>query len=296
MPSRPLVPVLTLLLGLFLTVSVARAGEEGQGASDADARIAITAFSKAWKKKDVEARIDALHHLGEVDHPKVAARLMKTLGKVDVPRLRAAVFEALSGQQRAAEKVARKAENFLDKAVRAEQKRIRKGQLGYRVEPRTGEADVDSEEGKQILAETAARGRMICAALKCYRRMSDVEPEEIRDLALFLQDPLDDLVIEMLQALATWKTKQVYPELLLLYSMYPEEYAWESGEVVQGGGTDASAKAEWMVRFGHPDKQKRRPEVVKALRACLTTLTGVEKETPDALKVWMEAHGIRTRR
>lgn len=284
------------IVGAVIAVSAAGRADEVAAApvTDAEVRKAITAFAKAWRKRDTEARVAAVRTLGNVDHAKAADRLFKILGKTDDAVVQVEAYQALAKQTSSAKDVARKLATILRREAKAAQKRIRKGDLGFRLDPRTGQADVDSEEGMRALAESESRSRRMHAVLAAYRALSEDPPDDADDLTILLQDPYDALVVETLGAFARWQTQDALLSILDLYRMYPEENRWETGEVVQGGGTDATAKAEWMTRFGHPSKHTHRPLVVQALRAALEELTGEAQGTPEALETWMQAQGMRT--
>jgi hypothetical protein len=176
---------------------------------------------------------------------------------------------------------------WLGEAADAERERLRRGKPSFRVDPRTGQADLDSEEGRLALAATRARGLMLREAIYCVRLLSTQPPEGADALAVFLHDPLDGLVIETLGAFRDWKTEAALPALLDLYRCYPTPSTWETGAIVDLGGTNASAEARWMVLFGHPERQRARPEVVEALEACLEAITGRRFEGPEDLERWL---------
>jgi hypothetical protein len=69
--------------------------------------------------------------------------------------------------------------------------------------------------------------------------------------------------------------------------MYPDESRWETGAVVDLAGTNATARARWMVRFGHPGKQRARPEVVLAIRDALRRVTGTGFDSPEGLEGYL---------
>lgn len=294
-PVSRLLPALALV-SLLLGGAFAEGDDLAANATDAEAREALRAFATAWKTKSAEARIEAVGALGQTVHPDVAARLLKTAKRVDDDAVLTAIYRALAKQVTAGSKIAGRIERVLRGEAEAAAKRLRKGELGFRLDPRTGEADVDSEEGQRILAETESRGRRTAALLAAYLAISKEVPDDPEDFGVFLQDPLDDLVIATIGAYARWGTREAYLPLLELFRMYPDEYRYETGAVHHAGGTDASARAEWMARFGHPGKRRHRPEVYQALQTALETMTGKPQETPEALEAWMASRGMQTSR
>lgn len=279
-----------LLAGLVLLLLAAPArGGEGAAvlADDAVVRAALASFDAAWKAKDSARRVAAVDGLGGVDHPRVAQRLLKVLKKTDEAPVLSSLFAALEGQRASYPAVGKAVWAWLLAAAESEEKRLARGEPDVRIDPKTGEPDLDSAEGQARLAETRARGEVAAAALRCARTVLAEAPARPAAIAVFLQDPHDDLVIETLRALGAWKASPALPRLLELYRIYPEKFRYETGDVVHPGGTDASAKAEWIVHFGHPDKRRVRPDVVDALALALESLTGRTFEAPEVLATFL---------
>ena len=84
----------------------------------------------------------------------------------------------------------------------------------------------------------------------------------------------DRVVQAALLACWDWEVTETLPDLLDLYRMYPAADRWSTEAVEHSGGTAATAKKEWLVRFGHPLKQRARPALFASLKRTLEQLTG----------------------
>jgi len=279
-----------LLLGVTLfPVSSAYADEEAVSLGPAEIRSVLAEFGRAYRAKDGDARASAVSALAPVDDPKVAEKLLRALRTEKDPVVLGALFDALARQEATKGKVMKKVMAWLANEAEEQRKRVARGRVGVRIDPRTGEPDLDSEEGRLVLAETRARGEVLCEAVRCTRLLAKEAPPSAEAVVPFLQDPLDDLVVETLGAIGQWGLESALPNLLDLYRMYPTEVSYETGEVVHAAGTDATAKQAWMAIFGHPDKRRARPRVHAALQECLETLTGRGFESPEELESWLHA-------
>ena len=101
-----------------------------------------------------------------------------------------------------------------------------------------------------------ARAHMIREAVHCVRVLARAAPPDVARLAAFLDDPADELVVEMLAAFAAWQTAEVMPDLLSLYRS--------------------------LERSDPP-----RPAVADALRACLHAVAGRAFASADELAAWL---------
>lgn len=146
--------------------------------------------------------------------------------------------------------------DWLRSEARVERGRAARGGSAQRV-------DGCPEEAGLRRATLRARARVIREALVCVRTISEARPqapapEGAVELAVFLQDRHDDLVVEVLHALAAWHTVEALPAVLELLRRVPAEAAC-------------------------------RPRVVRAVRECIHALTGEAITTPDRLRAWMDA-------
>jgi len=264
-------------------------------ASDRETRDTLKAFARAWKSKDADERIDAVTTLGTVVHEKIVDKLLRVLGREDDPRVIAAVYAALERQTPFADRVADRLAKTLAEEAEAASKRLAKGDAGFRVDPRTGDADVTTPEGLTKLRESEARADVQAALLQTLARLGWVPEKRAPDLAPFLQDASDELVIRTLETLTRWQAWPALSEVLDLYRMYPDEYSWETGAVADLAGTNATAKAKWMIRFGHPQKQRARPRVNRAIRAFLEALTGRTFDSPKRLEHFLASPDTQQR-
>lgn len=284
------VPALTLALGVGAGgfAPPARGGEPGPEIStERQARDALRTFSRAWRKKDAAKRILAVEALGAHVHAKVARRLLGIVAREKDLMVTTAAIRALHRQTPFAKRIVpRLADRLIDEAE-AMRKRARRGSGGFLTDRRTGDADTQSAEGRAQLRVTRQRGAMLLELLGVLDELGWQPGKRIPDLTPFLQDPNDELVIKTLELLARWKAVFALPAVLELYRMYPSEYRWETGAVVDVGGTDATAKARWMVRFGHPDKQRARPAVWAAIQRMLEAVTHRTFAGPESLALYL---------
>lgn len=287
--------LLGLGFGLALCQHVILAGEGEAGPSAAEVREALRAFGQAVRSKDATQRAEAVRTLGTVRHEKVAARLLKCLRRERDDAVLAATFEALGAQHVAARKVVPALETRLRAEAAAEAARIERGDPGFRVDPRTGEADLYGPEGRARLQATARRAVMLRALLRALVTLGWAPSKDPPDLVPFLQDPCDELVVAVLRHLARQGAWPALPGVLSLFRMYPTAATWETGAIEHAGGTNATAKAEWLVVFGHPQKQRARPKVHAALVAALKELTGEDLASPEALAEYLKRPEIRAR-
>ncbi|MGE0193036.1 MAG: hypothetical protein AB7T63_13455 [Planctomycetota bacterium] len=79
------------------------------------------------------------------------------------------------------------------------------------------------------------------------------------------------------------------PELPGLLHPCPEPSRYATGGDVDLGVTSATAKAKWMVRFGHPDKRRARPHEHAALRQAVHAVLGRDVHTPARLAALIRA-------
>jgi hypothetical protein len=275
-----------LLLALLLLDARLPSAEAGGAASPADparARDALRVFQRASKAKLPGERIEALRALADVVHETVAKRLLAFTRSEKDPEVLTVAMEALARQTPSAPKILPKLSAMLSGEVDAQARRLAKGDAGMRIDPRSGNADTTSPEGRSRLRATRLRAGMLLALLSTLDALGWEPGPRPPDLTPLLQDPSDALVIAVLDWMGRHKVSSALPAVLDLLRMYPTEASWETGAVIDLGGTNASAKATWMVRFGHPDKQRARPEVYQSLQAMLSAVLGQTFETPEAL-------------
>jgi hypothetical protein len=237
--------------------------------SDADVRKALEVFGKAVRSREAGERIVAVRDLGVLVHEKVAARLVRLVKTEDDHEVLGVVFESLRRQRPFAEKIVPGLAARLESEAEEAAERLVKGDAGFRIDPRTGDADTSSPEGRRLLQETRQRAVAFVCLIGTLDALGWQPKGRLPDLTAFLQDPHDDLVVAVLGKLQAWKDRSCLAAVLDLYRMYPTESSWETGAVIDLAGTNATAKAKWMVRFGHPEKQRARPEVARAIRRAL---------------------------
>jgi hypothetical protein len=148
--------------------------------------------------------------------------------------------------------------------------------------------DAQSREARAAIEAGKARARVVAAALRCAADLG-WRPKDAADVLRPLsQSAYDDLAVAALDTAARWKDHEALPDVLRLFRMYPKENRWETGSVVHAGGTNASAQAEWNRWFGHPLKQRPRPEVHRAVLRTAEAIAGRRFETPEALAEYIE--------
>jgi hypothetical protein len=219
--------------------------------------------------------------LGRLVHPQVAIHLLKFAGKETDPEVLAVTYETLATLIEYADRLVPGLARQLREAAEGETARMAKGDAGFLVDPRSGDADTKSAEGRAHFAAARARWGGVLQLLQALRALGWDDTREAGLLLPFVQTADDGLVVEVLTQLRRYPADAVLPALLELFRMYPTPYTWETGAVVDLAGTNATAKAKWMLRFGHPDKQRARPQVVEALIATIEAVSGRRCETPE---------------
>jgi HEAT repeat protein len=291
-----------LVVAGALAAAAAAGPEPGPGdVSEAQAKTAILRFAEEYDAEEVQARRGAIERLGATVHPLVAQRLLRTLRRQKDPALVIALCRGLALQRSSAQVAGEGVARFLVEAAEVEAKALARGDFGVPTDPRTNDAVLDTPDARQRLAESQARGEARTEALRCLETLGYYEPADVKPLSVFLQSPHDGLVVGVLGAFGRWRAWHALPAMLELYRMYPSPSRWETGSVVDRGGTNATAKAAWNAKFGHPNKQRPRPEVVKALTEALAAITGETFKAPADLAEYLrrpdvEANMVRSSR
>jgi hypothetical protein len=273
------------LLGVVLFAVLAGA-EHGPDATAEEAKAALERFTAQFRSKRLEERLQAVERLGAVLHPKVADRLLRLARELDDPALLAAAYQGMARQHSSAGKIARPVMRLLAKEAEAEREALAKGDLGYPVDPKTGDT-MPGPEAERAVAAGKARSRMLVEALRCVEALGAAGPGDVDALATLLQSPHDPVVIETLGLLGRIEAWGALEPMLALFEMYPSPNRWATGAVVDLAGTNATAKAKWMGLFGHPLKQRARPDVFEALQASLKAITGQEFKAPVDLAEYL---------
>jgi len=297
-----------LLVVCFLPVTSAWAGDPPAAASSRrpeapakEAKEALAVFAKASKEVHPGGRIEAVRALGRVVHPRIATHLLQFAGKETDPEVLAVTYETLGTLVEYAERLLPGLTRRLRQEAEAEAERTAKGDAGFLVDPRTGDADTKSIEGRAHLAASRSRWGQVSQLLRALRALGWADAREPALLLPFLQSADDALVVEVLGHLRRYPVEAVLPRVLELFRMYPTPFTWETGAVVDLAGTNATAKAKWMLRFGHPDKQRARPQVVEALIATIEGVSGKRCETPEEVTALLSSkaeprRGAKTRK
>lgn len=259
--------------------------------SKTEARDCLDAFAKEMRARDSSARCRAVEAVGAYSHAKIADALLSLAKKSSDAALSAECYRQLARQTSSASSVTKAVVRTLVAEAEEDRRAFARGDIGIDMDPRTGDPVVDTPEAKAAILAMEQRGAMLAEAQRCVRRLKEPVPRHAEALLAFLQSPSDTLVVATLETIAEWRIESALPELLELYRMYPAEHQWGTGAVQDRSGTNASAKAKWMARFGHPFKRRPRPEVHGALQRALEAITGQTFESPEQL----ESH-LRERR
>jgi hypothetical protein len=273
----------TLAFVALVSATPARAEDAG----DAAARAAVSATRRDARSKDRVVRARASAALGGTDHAVAAKELLARLRVETEPSVQRAIVEALATQRAARADVVTRLLPWIAAQAEADRRREGRGDPGFPVDPRTGDPLLASPEGQAALARGTDAGAARAAALRLVAADERVLAEHAGEWIPFLQDAHDDLVVCVLEALGRARRADALPAILELYRMYPTAASWETGSVVDRAGTNATAKASWMVRFGHPGKQRARPRVHEAVGTALAAITGSAQDSPEALAAWM---------
>jgi HEAT repeat protein len=280
---------------LLLAAAAAGGGPEAAAPADAsetEAKAALQRFAEEYRAKAPDARRAAIEHLGAVAHPAVADRLLRTLRRLKDPAQIAAACRGLSRQKSSAAEAGSGVARLLVAEAEVEAKSITRN-YGLPVDPKSGDLILDTPEARRAIAEAEARNAMRLDALRCLEALGYHDPADVEPLCTLLQSPHDGLVIGMFGTLGRWKAWAALPAILDLYRMYPSPSRWETGSVVDRSGTNATAKATWMTKFGHPNKQRPRPEVVQALVASLEAITGDRFKAPEDLEEYLKRPDVK---
>ena len=306
--GRPVLPFAVPLLLLAVAAPAARSDEpakppeakpaEAKIATDAEAKEALESFARQNATEDLDFRREAVRRLAKTVHATVADRLLGLALKDAEVLVRAEAFKGLLPQRPFAKAVGPKVARWLGDAAEENRKAKARGDYGVRVDPKTGEVDTESEEGKAMLRAKRERGRMLAEAVKLVRDWEYRDRESVEVLEEFLSDGNDDLVALVLDCFGRWKEWSVLPDLLDLFDIYPKEDGFETGSVSVDTGASGStdqqaAKRKWMAKFGDPDKRRPRPKVVQALKKALLDITGQEFKTPKELREYLKRPEVK---
>lgn len=277
----------------FSAALLAEAKEAAPPSPEARAKAVVVALDAALSGSSPATAFSAV---GDTDHRLVADRILAiALAEKTAEDVRVAAFEALRKQKASAEPVAQKSARWLRKHADAELAAFRKGEIGVPMDTKTGEPVSAGRAYDEAVAASAEKARTFAACLRLLG--GSPAPREAAELVRpFLQSPHDELVTEALAAITAWKLTEALPDVSFLFRMYPRENRWETGAIVHLGGTNASAKAEWMRYFGHPLKQKARPAVYRSLLSTLEALLGRKVTQPADLDAAPASDGRRKSR
>ena len=257
---------------------------------DEKAKESVERFRKDFATEDMDSRTEAVKRVARVLHPTVADLLLDVAIKDPNLRVRGAAFRGLALQKPSAKTVGPRVAKYLSEAAEENRKKKARGDYGVRVDPKTGDTDTESEEGKAALRAKRERSLLITEAVRLLDALGHRGPDGVDCLREFLQDGNDDLVALVMGVFGKWKEWGVLkPDFLQLFEMYPKEDEFQTGSTsvdtgASGNSDQQAAKRAWMARYGDPDKRRPRPKVVKALKQAILDITGEKIETPEAFR------------
>lgn len=293
--------VVVVLMGVSITAQA----EESESPPPAplvtpterDAKAAIKEFDRALKKigkrasTEERARIEGelLTPFVLLSHADVAERLTEFV--TDERHAMSSRVQALDGLRRHEDLLVEQVPaltKWLSKAAEAVADRRAKGDIGVPIDKRTGEAEKDTPEARAAMQRSRQEGALFAGTLEVVLEHGERprKPEEL--LGPFVQHPFDDLVVVTLRAAREWDVQDIAKDVVMLLRMYPTVASWETGAVTHISGTNASAQAAWMRLYGHPDKQRARPAVYRAVTETLTAWAGREIKTPQDADAWLD--------
>ncbi len=272
---------------------------EPKPATDDQAKEALETFAREFATEDLDYRRDAVKRLARTVHATVADRLLDLALRHADTLVRTDTFRGLLVQRPSSKTLGPKVARWLGEASEENRKAKARGDYGVRIDPKTGEADTESAEGKEVLRRKKERGRMLAEAVGLLRDWEYRDRGSVEVLTEFLSDGNDDLVALVLECFGRWREWTVLkPHLIELFEIYPKEDSFETGSVSvdtgASGNTDQqAAKRKWMAKFGDPDKRRPRPKVVQALKKALKDITGQEFKDPRELREFLKKPEVK---
>lgn len=267
---------------------------------DDKAKEAIERFRREFESEDLDLKLEALTRFRKVVHPDVAAVLLDLAFKSELVPVRASAFKGLALQKTSARTVGPKVARFLTDAAKENRSRKAKGDYGV-MDPKTGDVDTTSPEGKAAQAARRQRGQMLAEAVKVLDEIGYRDRDGVDTLREFLTDGNDDLVAFVLGTFGKWKEWSVLdPDFKDLFEMYPKEDEFNTGSTSVDTGSSGNedqqaAKRKWMAKYGDPDRRRPRPKVVKALKQAILDITGEKVDTVEAYKEFLKRPDVKRR-
>jgi len=278
--------LLPLLAAAMLLAAAERSVFAAEGplarASDAQARAALTTFSRAIRSKDPAVRAEAVEALGAVRHKSIAGRLAKVAGSTMEAAVRQRAFKMVGLQVPADRGTVRKLAMLIAAESEVRRKARLKAMPDYPTN-RFGDSLLGTPKGKVWRAAARAEAAVWVEALRSLERLGPMPSGGGLTVREYLDDADDDLVAFSIGLLGRWRAWTALPALLELLSRYPTEASWSSVGVGVNRGGHAAARTIWHARYGHPDKRRPRPALTRALLVSLHAITGESLSTPAAL-------------
>jgi hypothetical protein len=245
------------LLVLILALPAIASDEEPevQVASDKEAKHELQMFDRGFDTEDIDFKLDAVIRLGKCVHEDVAKVLFKLLVRDPDPYVQMEAAKGLANQTPFAKDYVRKLARLME------------------------DDDLDPMVLAQVI-RTLGKFR--------YTRVW----EEIADL---VSHEKDVVTIACFDVLGEWKELRAWYDILMFWEAYPTEGTWSTGTVRvdtgAAGTKDArAAKAKWHAKYGSRVKQRARPDCVKALKAAVKEITGVELKSAEEFREWLDVN------
>jgi len=263
-----------------------------------EAKDALEKFEQSFATEDLDFKVEAVERLRKTIHPLVAERLLAIATKDTQPLVRAAAYRGLGLQKPSKSTVGPKLARMLSQAAKEGAQAKARGDYGVRIDPKTGEVDTESPEGKAALRAKRERGKMLAEAVRALDTLGHRERDSVESLLEFMSDGNDDLVAYCIGMLGKWKEWSVLPNLLDLFEMYPKEHEFATGSTSVDTGAAGSedqnaAKRKWMAKYGDPDRRRPRPAVHRAIKKTLLDITGQEFAEPAEVREYMKRPEVK---
>ncbi len=258
MSTRLMLPLLAVLV-----LAVPVLGEEEPTVKPATAKELkheLKVFKRDFDTEDIDFKLDSLIRLSKCVHKDVVKKLLFIGLKDRDLFVRAEAIKGLANQV------------------------IYGEMIGRKLQPLLKDDDLDPK----ILTEVLITLRKLD-----YRRGW----KETIDL---MSHDDDDVVVEVFRYIGAWKELRACLEVQGFWDAYPTEGNWSTGSVrvdtgAEGTTDQRAAKAKWMAKYGGRRKQRARPKCVKALKAAVKEMTGVELKKPDEFRTWRSDHKMEIR-
>ncbi|MEN8149649.1 MAG: HEAT repeat domain-containing protein [Planctomycetota bacterium] len=252
-------PLMATMLVLALFASPAFAKEKKDDAKKPEVKEATAKEYKLEKKVfdrdfdtvDIDFKLEALKRFSKCVHKDVTKELLKLAWKHKDKHVRAQAAKGLMYQKPYVKQIGPRAAKLLENK---------------------------KEDPKVLTALVYSIG--VLKYTKAWERIAD----------LIAHDD-DKVVIACFWTLGEWKDLRAWREIQMFWEMYPTEGKWATGTVTVDTGADTAteqklAKAKWKAKYGNAQKQRPRPDCVKALKEAVKKMAGTEIKKHEEWREW----------